>query len=511
MIRTPHLSAARSPRPASWSALLAATALAACTTVGEDYEAPVRALPESFRAPADSGLDSSAAQSAQWWTRFADPVLDQLIERATRGNLDLRESYARLAEARALRGVSAAERFPTLDAKGSYVRRGESDNTPFGSFVPDNGTFTVGVDAAWEVDLWGRVRRSVEAADASLEASLEDVRAVGLSVCAEVALNYVELRSFQRRLEIAQSNVSLQEQTLQLVQGRFEAGLVGEHDVAQAMTNVESTRSRLPSLEVGLRSAENRLARLAGEAPGAPQAPGGPGAAGSASVALLLAAARPIPVPPLRFAVGVPADLLRRRADVRRAERQLAAEHARIGVSEGELYPRLAISGELGLASDTFSKWFESDSTLFGIGPSLRWNVFDAGRLKHRVAAQEARTEQARLRWERAVLVAVEETENALVGFVREQTRRSSLLRAADQARRAVGLARAQYREGLSDFQSVLTSERAVADLEDELASSDAAIASQFVVLYKALGGGWEPAPEPGTAALPDPAPAPRQ
>jgi NodT family efflux transporter outer membrane factor (OMF) lipoprotein len=287
-------------------------------------------------------------------------------------------------------------------------------------------------------------------------------------------------------VSIARGNVQLQEQTLALVQGRFEAGLVGERDVAQARTNVENTRARVPALEAGLRAAENRLAVLVGAAPGA--------------LAAALAEPRPVPVPPVDVAVGVPADLLRRRADVRRAERELAAATARIGVAAGDLYPRLTLLGNLGVEADGAADLVDSNSGVYGFGPSLRWNLFDAGRLRSRVEAQEARTEQALVQWERAVLGALEETENAMTAFVREQVRRDSLVAAVDAARASVRLAQSEYTEGISDFQVVLTSERALAELEDELARSEATVTTNLVALYKALGGGWEHAVPAGDA-----------
>jgi NodT family efflux transporter outer membrane factor (OMF) lipoprotein len=294
---------------------------AGCTVVGRDYETPESTLPAGWREATAAGIAPRAAELSEWWTQLHDPVLDGLVERAMQGGLDVREALARVREARALRGVSAADRWPTVDANASYVRQGESDNTPFGSFVPDSDLYTVGLDAAWELDLWGRVRRSVEAADADLEATIEDARDTLVTLAAETALSYVELRAFQQRLAIARQNVELQQSTLDIVRSRYDAGLVGERDVAQAATQVESTRSFVPAFETGLRAAENRLAVLLGLSPGA--------------LAAELAETRPIPVPPNDVAVGVPADLLRRRADVRRAERVLAAETARVGVAEG--------------------------------------------------------------------------------------------------------------------------------------------------------------------------------
>jgi len=457
---------------------LALALVAGCATVGPDYAAPEAAVPPAWREAAGSGLVHGETDLATWWRRLQDPVLDGLVERATRQGLDLREALARVREARALRGVADADRFPTIDAEASYQRHGESENTPLGGLVPDSDLFAAGFDTSWELDLWGRVRRSIEAADADLGASVEDARDVAVTVAAETARAYIELRSFQARLAVARTNVALQKETLDLARTRLDAGLVGERDVAQAGSNLESTRSRVPALEVGLRASENRLAVLAGLPPGA--------------LAAELAEAAPIPVPPTELAVGVPADLLRRRADVRRAERVLAAETARIGVAEGELYPQLTLGGSLGLAAERPGDLFESGSEVFSLGPSLRWNLFDGGRLRRRVEAQDARAQQALVRWERAVLVALEETENAMTAFGREQARRGSLLLAAAEARRAVDFARTQYREGLTDFQTVVDTERTVAALEDEVAQSEAAIATSTVAVYKALGGGWE-------------------
>jgi len=458
--------------------LALAASAGGCASVGPDYAPPEVATPETWRDASAGGLNPRPAELAGWWAQLGDPQLESLLVRAQAGSLDVREALARVRESRALLGVTEAGRFPTVDGTASWERNVQSENTPFGSFIPDTGRYGAGFDSVWELDLWGRVRRSIEAAGADYQASVEDARDVAVTVTAETAVNYVQLRGFQQRVELARTNVALQEQTQKLVQARFDAGLVSESDLAQARTNLESTRSRVPSLEIGLRAAENRLAVLLGLTPGA--------------LAAELGDERPIPVPPVEVAVGVPADLLRRRADVRRAERQLAAETARIGVAEADLYPRLELSGSLGLASEHSSDLFTSGSDEYHFGPSLRWNLFDAGRLRNRVEAQDARTEQAFARWEQSVLTALEESENAMTAFVREQTRRASLGEAVTQARRAVELSRTQYTEGLSDFQTVLVAERALADLEDSLAQSDAAITTSLVALYKALGGGWE-------------------
>ncbi len=449
--------------------------LAGCRSVGPDYQAPAATVPETWTEGGLAAFAGGADRDPGWWRALEDPVLDGLIRRAVEQGPDRREAMARLREARALRGVAGADRFPTLDATAGFRRADESDFTPFGAQQPgETNLYAAGLDATWELDLWGRVRRAVEAADAELGAATEDARGVFLAVTAETALNYVELRAFQRRVEIARMNVDLQEQTLDLVRARYDAGFVSARDLAQASTNVSVTRSRVPAFEAGERAAANRLAVLLGLAPG--------------SLAGEIDAGRSIPVPPLAAAVGVPADVVRNRPDIRRAERALAAEHARIGVAVGDLYPRLVLDGSIGVAAGDESDLFRSGSEVFGIGPSVRWNLFDSGRLRRRIQAQDARVEQALVRWERAVLTGLEETENAMSSFVREQSRRQELLEGAVQARRAVELARIEYREGQSDFQTVLDSERALAELEDELARTDAAIATQFVVLHKALG-----------------------
>jgi outer membrane protein, multidrug efflux system len=470
---------------ANWASLGAAAMLwlvAGCRSVGSDYVEPDIEVPASWQESLAAGVRASPEAEPQWWRQLGDPTLDALIESGWRDSLDLRDALSRVREARARRGVAAAADLPVVDARAAFERLADSDNTPFGVFVPDYDTTSLGFDASWELDLWGRLARSTEAADAELGASVENARDVVITLAAELAREYVELRAFQRRVAIAQRNVELQRETLALVQARFDAGLVGERDLAQARTIVESTRARVPSLESGVQAARNRIAVLLGCAPGTLPA----------DLAARLAESAPVPVPPRGIAIGVPADLLRRRPDLRRAERVLAAEHARIGVAEAELYPRLSLSGRLGLAAEHVDDLFDGDSTALAFGPTLRWNVFDRARLRGNVAAQTERVEQARAQWEHGVLRALEESENALGSFAREQQRRDALLEAARQARRAVEYSQTQYREGLTDFQAVLDSQRTVAGLEDELALSDAAVTTDLIALYKALGGGWE-------------------
>lgn len=469
------------------AATLGALFAAACTSVGPDFVPPKRELPATWQQAREAGLVDGKVLDGPFWEAFQDPVLTELVQRALAQNLDLRAAYQRLVSAQALRGVAAADRWPSLDARASYEDRQDSRNTPFGAFIPRTNIHTVAVDATWELDLWGRVRRSVEAADHDLAATAADAQGAALTVATEVVSTYVDLRSAQRRLAIAQSNLTLQEETLRLVQARANAGLVVERDVAQASTNVEQTRSRLPMLEAAAIVAQNRLAVLLGKAPG--------------ELPAAVTAVAELPKLPAGVTVGAPADLLRRRPDVQAAERRFAAAIARIGIAEADKYPRFSLSGTLGFAASTVKDVFTDGSDILAFGPSLRWNLFDGGRLRQRVKSLEANAEAAQVAWEQTVLLALEESENAMTRFVREQSRRNSLQRAAAQARRAVVLAQTQYTAGLSDFQAVIDSERTVAVIEDDLVNSDASIASSLVSIWKALGGGMpETAPLAGEA-----------
>jgi NodT family efflux transporter outer membrane factor (OMF) lipoprotein len=467
------------------AATLAVLFAAACTSVGPDYVPPTRELLPTWQQPREAGLTDGAPLDGPFWQVFGDPLLNELVERALAQNLDLRAAYQRLVSAQALRGVATADRWPSFDLRGGFEDRQDSRNTPFGAFIPRTNIHTVAIDAAWELDLWGRVRRSVEAADHELAATAADTRGAALTVATAVVSSYIDLRAAQRRLAIAQSNLSLQDETLRLVQARANAGLVVERDVAQAATNVESTRSRLPMLEAASIAAQNRLAVLLGKAPG--------------ELPPAMLAIADMPSLPATVAVGVPADLLRRRPDVQAAELRFAAAIARIGIAEADKYPRFSLNGTLGLSANAAKDVFTEGSDILAFGPSLRWNLFDGGRLRQRVESLTADAEVAQIAWEQTVLLALEEGENAMVRFVREQSRRASLQRAAAQARRAVELAQTQYTAGLSDFQAVIDSERTVATIEDDLVNSDASVAGSLVTIWKALGGG----------VLPENAPAP--
>ncbi len=451
--------------------------LAGCAAVGPDYVPPDVPAPGKWSTELQGGLTAEPLDSrtlADWWSTLNDPALTSLIERAVENNLDLREAVARIREARASRNISRADLFPSVSAAGSRTRSRSSEQTGGGI---ESNFYSTGFDAAWELDVFGGVRRSIEAANADLDASKEDLHDVLVTLLAEVALNYVDTRTFQTRLSIAEANLSAQEETYGLVEARFEAGLTSQLDLEQARYNLESTRAQIPSLRTGLDRAKNRLAVLLGKNPGA--------------LGIELSERKPIPVTPLEVAVGVPADTLRQRPDVRRAERQLAAQTARIGVATAELYPKFTLSGSIGLDSPSFDTLFRTGSRTFRYGPSFSWRVFEAGRIRQSIEVQNALQEQLLIRYEATILAALEEAENALIAYADEQTRRQSLIKASEAAQVAADLAETQYSSGLIDFQTVLDAQRSLLSLQDQLSVSEGEVTSDLIRLYKALGGGW--------------------
>jgi NodT family efflux transporter outer membrane factor (OMF) lipoprotein len=451
--------------------------LAGCAAVGPDYAPPADRAPVAWHTELREGLAAEALDPrllARWWTTLDDPLLSGLIEEAVAGNLDLQQAGARVRESRARLGISRAGLFLTLDATGSETRSQGSAATGSGA---TRTLYSLGFDANWEVDLFGGVRRGVEAAGADLDAGREDMRDVLVTLISEVALNYLDARTFQTRLGVAEANLASQQQTCELIGLRYQAGLSDELALQQARANLESTRAQIPVLQSGLEGAKNRLAVLTGKVPG--------------SVHELLAERKPLPVIPPAVAVGVPAETLRQRPDIRRAERALAAQTARIGVATAELYPRLRLSGTIGLESIRARDLFTSAGDTWGIGPSVSWNIFDAGAIRRNIEVQSAVQEQLLLAYEAALLAALEEVENALTAYAEEQLRRQRLLAAVEAARQAESLAEIQYQAGLVDFTTVLDAQRSLLTFEDQLAISDGTVTANLVRLYKALGGGW--------------------
>lgn len=414
-----------------------------------------------------------------------DPLLDSLVDRAVASNLDLKIAASRIREARAQRGVVAAAELPSLGSGGSYTRSRSSENSAGqqGGAANSQGSsgsdlFQAGFDASWELDVFGGVRRSVEAADADVDAAEEARRDVLVSLLGELARNYVDARTFQRRIALADRNIALQQETLDVTVSRFEAGLTSELDVAQARAQLQTRRSQVPPLRVGFAQSLHRLGVLLGREPG--------------WLVAEFERVGPIPVVPPEVPVGVPSDVLRRRPDVRRAERRMASASARVGVATADLFPKFSLTGAFGVQSQRVGDLFDLESRFWSIGPSVRWPLFEGGRIRANIEASGAREEQALLEYSKAVLTSLEEAENALTGYSQEQARRGFLVESVAANRRASELADQLYRAGLKDFLNVLESQRQLYESEDQLAQSDRGVTVGLVTLYKALGGGWE-------------------
>jgi multidrug efflux system outer membrane protein len=449
-------------------------------SVGPDYQEPSTPAAAAYDGAPQEGLSQDPAIAA-WWRGFGDPTLDGLVDRAIAGNRGVAASAALLREARALYARETFDLAPTVRADGSYTRQLLS-NATFLNSVPRSdrtfGFFSAGFDAAWEIDVFGRVRRSMEAADAEVgyaEASRHDVV---LSLLAEVARNYFEMKGARYRLEVARKNARVQEETLRLTVARLEGGRGTDLDVSRARAEYQSTLSLLPPIETDLARAKNRLAVLLGVQPsGFSVDVGTPG---------------PPDALPGLVAIGKPEDLLRRRPDIRQAERRLAAATARIGVATADLFPRVTFSGTLGPQAPTIPGLFQSGAAAYSLGPSLSWAAFDLGRVAARIRAADAHAEAELDHYQETVLRALEDAENALVLFGRERAQRDALVEAVAASEQAASLADARYQAGAVDFLASLDAQRTVLALQIRLAESRTRTVTALIALYKALGGGWE-------------------
>ena len=459
--------------------------------VGPNYHEPKTKVSEKWATnnstPTPSVTKVDQPLVAQWWTTFNDPTLNTLVDRAVEGNLDLQLAQARVREARAQRGVVAADLYPTVNVSSSYQRSRISKNingfqTSSGGSQSNINTmgdlYQVGFDASWEIDVFGGVRRDIEAANADINAEIENRRNALVTLLAEVARNYTELRGAQQQITIAEANLKAQQETLDITKVRFDAGLVSDLDVQRAKAQVDTTASEIPTLRTSAQQSIHLLSVLLGEEPDALTAE--------------LANQTPIPQTPPEIPIGLPSDLLRRRPDVRRAERQLAAQTARIGVATADLFPKFSLTGFLGLTSSKFTKLGDSNSGTWSILPGVNWPIFDFARIRGNIAVQNAREQQAAIFYEQTVLTSLREVADSMIAFSQEQTRHQNLEGAVDANRRAVKLANDLYRQGLTDFLSVLQAQRDLFLSEDALVQSDRLVTSNLVALYKALGGGWE-------------------
>lgn len=472
--------------------LLAAVLMTTACTVGPDYK------PREVKAPAQfvqAATTSPASTITAWWTTFSDPTLNALIEEGLAGNLDLRLALQRVEESRQLLGIEKAGYAPTLDANGSYTRS-QNSLTARNAPEPPVGTerqsnlYSAGFDASWEIDVFGRVKRSVQAARADLAALEDEQRDALVTYLAEVARNYIELRNAQQQIVLTTKNLGTQKETFSLTTKRLDAGIGTDLDVQRSRAQVATTAADLPDLERQARERIHRLSVLLGKEPGA--------------LIERLNAPGPIPQFPSEALAGVPSELLRRRPDLRAAERRVAAATERVGVAKADLYPRFSLTGDIGLSATDPSEFELGDSTFYSFGPRVSWPIFNAGSLRRQVKARNSRVDQAITQFEQTWLTALEDVENSLVAWARERERRQALAEAVQANARAVALSTELNKKGLEDFLSVLESERSLLSSERLLARSDADQALAVVSLYKALGGGWEKAlPE-----APTPAPA---
>lgn len=464
------------------SCLLLSTMLlcGGCLVLGPDYKAPETAMPQGWSIKPDKGLNperSSPEALSRWWVVFGDPVLTELMEKARTGSLDVRQAEARLHQARAQRGVTKADSFPSLSAGASSSRTRTREDNSEGT---TRNLFSNSLDASWELDLFGKKRRSLEAADAALKASEEDHNDVLVTLFAEVALNYVEMRSLQERLFLAEESLKIQSETCDLTRWRHEAGLTTQMDLDQSTLSLEQNRAEIPNFQTSLTQAKNRLAILLGQEPG--------------TLDKALNRVASIPVASESIAVGIPADVLRQRPDVRRAERKLAAQTAKIGVAKASQYPSFNLLGSIGLESLKLGNLYSAGTETSRAAANAAWTLFDFGRIRKNIEIQTALQEESLAFYEAAILTALEDVENALASYVSEQARQGALKNALKSGESAFVLARDQYSSGLTDFQSVLNTQKSLLSARDQLAVSNANRTGNVIRLYKALGGGWTPA-----------------
>jgi len=441
--------------------------------VGPDYKTPEPNVPPGWVGQA--GLQGARPPEEillQWWMEFNDPNLTSLIERAMKSNLDLKLAEERIRQARATLSVVNAGFWPTADVTAAQSR------TRTGGPVPmKSNLFKTGLDAVWELDIFGGTRRNIEAAKADIQTAIEDRRDVLVTLASEVALNYVQLRGYQQEIIIAQNNLKSQQQNANVVRKRFEGGFISALDVANADAQVATTLSQIPLLETSAQQAIYNIGVLLGQEP--------------ASLLEELSPASTIPVTPPEVPTGLPSEMLRRRPDIRRAEAQIHSATASIGVATADLFPKFNLAGSVSVQADRPAK-LRWDQRSWTFGPSADWQIFNAGRVWSNIEVQKTLQQQAVLDYKKTVLTALQDVENSLVAYAKEQQRNKALIDAAAANRRAVVLATKLYAEGQTEFLSVLDAQRSLYSSEDALVQSTRNLSTNLISLYKALGGGWD-------------------
>ena len=469
-------------------ALAASLLLSACKTVGPDFEKPEVPVADNWLDAESQNVDTSSSNYTDWWDVFDDPVLSNLIDKAYEQNLGLQIAGLRIMEARAQLGIAGGLKYPqSQSVGGGYAYSRSSINAPPLSNLPDNvlqdvdrtnGVWTASFDATWEADVWGKFSRGVEAADANLAANMLNYDALLVTLTGDVAALYISIRTLQESLDYARSNVKLQKQALDLASSRFKLGATSELDVQQAKGLMYDTEAMIPIYKLSLERASNTISFLLGMPP--------------SDLGTILGTSRTIPAAPSSVAIGVPADLLRRRPDVRAAEMAAAAQSAGIGISKADLYPSFAIAGSLGLAGGTFSDMFDGGATTGFISPFFKWNIFNYGRIKNNVRVQDARFEQAVTAYQNTALAAAKEVQDGLQGFLRTQEQVQYLDNAVTASTRAAELALEQYQQGAADYTRVLNTQTSLLQQQSRLTGARGQVVSNLVATYKALGGGWQ-------------------
>lgn len=475
------VSRVASLRRTAVSALLAGSIsmlLAACA-VGPDYQRPEAPSADEFVTPSTLQLDSAEVER-EFWKAFDDPLMTELIEEALRANHDVRIALSRLGEARALRGEARFDVAPTVTAGASAAdTRASERQNPRADADRDQDYYDAGFDAFWELDFFGRVRRGLQAQSALVQAAEAELYATQVTVTAEVARNYFELRGAQQRLEVAQRNATNQEESLRITRARLDGGRGTQLDVSRAQALLSATRATIPDLEAAVTYAMLRLGVLTGQSPEA--------------LMPRLAEARPLPALPDTHRIGTPESLLRRRPDIQVAERQLAAATARIGVAVADLFPRISFVGRWGFDAVSSADLGDAASEAYAFGPSIQWAAFDLGRVRQRIHQREAAAHGALARYEKSVLQALEETDASLTSYAQALAKQEHLRQGAQSSTEAATIARARFESGVSDFLAVLDAERTMLEAEDRLAASETQTATALLSMYKALGGGFRP------------------